>query len=106
MKWTIDAKEGIVVAGGQGVGNAWTQLYYPNGLFVDALSTLYVADSWNHRVMRWTQGAKKGTVIVGENGRGEGANQFDIPIGLSFDRYFNLYVTDYNNNRVKRFSIE
>ncbi|CAF4789074.1 unnamed protein product, partial [Rotaria socialis] len=42
-------------AGGQGLGNDRTQLYCPNGLFVDALGTLYVADSWNHRVMRWTQ---------------------------------------------------
>ncbi|CAF4553155.1 unnamed protein product, partial [Rotaria magnacalcarata] len=79
MKWDKGAKEGIVVAGGQGAGSAWTQLYHPKGLFVDTLGTLYVADQENHRVMRWTQGAKEGTVIVGENGRGAGANQFNYP---------------------------
>ncbi|CAF5228997.1 unnamed protein product, partial [Rotaria magnacalcarata] len=78
----------------------------PNGLFVDTLGTLYVADSWNHRVMRWTQGAKQGTVVVGGNGEGAGANQFSNPFGLSFDRHGNLYVADYNNHRVQRFSIE
>ncbi|CAF4496617.1 unnamed protein product, partial [Rotaria magnacalcarata] len=65
MKWNEGAKEGIVVAGGQGAGSALTQLPYPYGIFVDTLGTLYVADSWNHRVMRWTQGAKQGTVVVG-----------------------------------------
>ncbi|CAF5226652.1 unnamed protein product, partial [Rotaria magnacalcarata] len=101
------AKEGIVVAGGQGEGDALTQLYYPLRLFVDTLGTLYVADSLNHRVMRWTQGDnKQGTVIAGGNGAGAGANQFNSPVGLSFDRHGNLYVTDYNNHRVQRFSIE
>ncbi|CAF2045326.1 unnamed protein product, partial [Rotaria magnacalcarata] len=100
------AIEGIVVAGGLRQGNALTQLYFPNGLFVDTLGTLYVADSWNHRVMRWTQGAKQGTVVVGGNGEGAGANQFSNPFGLSFDRHGNLYVADYNNHRVQRFSIE
>ncbi|CAF4956070.1 unnamed protein product [Rotaria socialis] len=107
MKWNKGAKEGIVVAGGQGKGNALTQLHWPNGIFVDTLGTLYVADRGNHRVMRWTQGDKKqGTVIVGGNGYGAGANQFNFPVGLSFDRYGNLYVADVNNDRVQRFSIE
>ncbi|CAF4717960.1 unnamed protein product, partial [Rotaria socialis] len=88
MKWVEGAKEGIVVAGGQGKGNALTQLHWPNGIFVDTLGTLYVADSNNNRVMRWTQGDKtQGAVIVGGNGQGEGANQFNYPIGLSFDRH-------------------
>ncbi|CAF4842461.1 unnamed protein product, partial [Rotaria socialis] len=100
-------KEGIVVAGGQRAGNALTQLYYPRGIFVDTLGTLYVADTGNHRVMRWTQGDKKqGTVVVGGNGEGEGANQFNVPVGLSFDRHGNLYVADVSNHRVQRFSIE
>ncbi|CAF1308046.1 unnamed protein product [Rotaria magnacalcarata] len=63
------AKEGIVVAGGQGEGSALAQLKYPEGLFVDTLGTLYVADTGNNRVMRWIQGDKKqGAVIVGGNG--------------------------------------
>ncbi|CAM2726077.1 unnamed protein product [Rotaria socialis] len=106
MKWVEGAKVGILVAGGQGAGSALTQLYYPQGLFVDKLGTLYVADSVNHRVIRWTKGVKQGTVIAGENGAGAGANQFNYPCGLSFDRHGNLYVADLNNHRVQRFSIE
>ncbi|CAF4230242.1 unnamed protein product, partial [Rotaria magnacalcarata] len=79
MKWNKGAKEGIVVAGGQGAGSALTQLYALYGLFVDTLGTVYVADQGNHRVMRWTQGAKQGTIIAGGNGLGAGANQFNYP---------------------------
>ncbi|CAF2134423.1 unnamed protein product [Rotaria magnacalcarata] len=106
MKWNKGAKEGIVVAGGQGQGNALTQLSCPLELSVDTLGRLYVVDQGNHRVMRWAQGATQGTVIAGGNGAGAGANEFNYPTGLSFDRHGNLYVADRNNARVQRFSIE
>ncbi|CAF5143094.1 unnamed protein product [Rotaria sp. Silwood1] len=105
MKWNKGAKEGIVVAGGQGEGKALTQLYHPNGLFVDMLGTIYVAD-WGNGVMRWPKGAKQGTVIVGGNREGAEANQFNGLSGLSFDRQGNLYVVDHLNNRVQFFSIQ
>ncbi|CAF1382839.1 unnamed protein product [Rotaria magnacalcarata] len=106
MKWNKDATAGIVVAGGQGVGCALTQLNGPLGLFVDTLGTVYVADEFNHRVMRWTRGATQGTVVVGGNGPGAGVNQLNDPAGLSFDRHGNLYVAEYGNQRAQRFSIE
>ncbi|CAF2117407.1 unnamed protein product [Rotaria magnacalcarata] len=106
MQWNKGAKEGIVISGDQEKGNDLTQLPHPQGLFVDTLGTLYVADTWNHLIMRWTQGEKQGTVIVGGNGRGKGLNQLYNPVGLSFDRYGNLFVADTYNNRVQRFSLE
>jgi sugar lactone lactonase YvrE len=106
MKWNKDAEEGIVVAGHQGQGDALTQLDHPQGLFVDTLGTLYVADSWNTRIMRWTEGAEEGTVITGIDGKGQGAHQFDVPMDLSFDQNGNLYVADIWNHRVQRFSLE
>ena len=48
MKWNKGVNRGIVVAGGQ--GSALTQLFHPQGLFVDTSDTIYVADSWNDRV--------------------------------------------------------
>ncbi|CAF4964788.1 unnamed protein product [Rotaria sp. Silwood1] len=105
MKWSKDAREGIVVAGGHGQGNALTQLDLPNGLSVDTSGTLYVADSGNKRVMRWAPGAQEGTVVVGGNGEGAGANQFLHPIGLSIDRHGNLFVGDDGNHRVQRFTL-
>ncbi|CAF1081928.1 unnamed protein product [Didymodactylos carnosus] len=106
MKWVKGAKEGIVVAGGQGKGDALTQLSFPRGVFVDLLGTVYVADYGNHQVVRWCNGETQGKVIVGGNGRGDKANQFYHLEGLFFDRHGNLYVADWGNNRVQRFSIE
>ncbi|CAF4739192.1 unnamed protein product, partial [Rotaria sp. Silwood2] len=79
MKWVEGAKQGIVVAGGQGQGNGLTQLYYPYGVVVDQLGTVYIADARNDRIMRWPKGATQGSVIVGGNGRGEQLNQLNWP---------------------------
>jgi DNA-binding beta-propeller fold protein YncE len=106
MKWMEGAKQGIVVAGGQGQGNGLTQLSYPSGVVVDQLGTVYVAEEGNHRIMRWVKGATEGSVIVGGNGRGGQSNRFRSPIGLSFDRNGNLYVVDYGNHRVQKFNID
>ncbi|CAF5155862.1 unnamed protein product [Rotaria sp. Silwood1] len=105
MRWEEGAKQGIVVASGQGQGNSLTQLNYPNGVVVDQLGTVYLADSWNHRIMRWPKGATQGSVIIGGNGYGAQSNQLAHPKGLSFDRHDNLYVVDFNNHRVQKFNI-
>ncbi|CAF5109978.1 unnamed protein product, partial [Rotaria sp. Silwood1] len=128
MKWVEGAKQGIVVAGGQGEGNGLTQLSYPNGVVVDQLGTVYVADGWNHRIMRWPNGAKQGSVIVGGNvipllgssidihpnarwqqngitvaggnGEGNGINQLSYPYGLYVDEDQTIYVADQDNHRI------
>ena len=100
------AKEGTVVAGGQGQGNSLTQLYYPNGVIVDHFGHVSVADSGNHRTMRWSKGFKEGQIIVGGNGQGKQPNQFWYPECLSFDRQSNLYIVDMNNHRVQKFEID
>ncbi|CAF4535739.1 unnamed protein product, partial [Rotaria sp. Silwood2] len=106
MKWVEGAKQGIVVAGGQGQGNGLTQLYYPQGVVVDQLGTVYVADYGNDRIMRWPKGATQGSVIVGGNGRGGQSNQLNLPIGLSFDRHGNLYAVDWGHHRIQIFNID
>ncbi|CAF5194594.1 unnamed protein product, partial [Rotaria sp. Silwood1] len=63
MKWEEGAKQGIVVAGGQGCGSDLTQLNGPLGIVVDQLGTVYVVDRSNHRIMRWPKGSTQGTVI-------------------------------------------
>jgi sugar lactone lactonase YvrE len=106
MKWMKGEKEGIVVAGGQGQGNSLTQLSDPQGLTVDDLGNVYVADSGNHRIVCWQPGSKEGNIIVGGNGCGEQPNQLNNIAGLSFDREGNLYVVDYNNYRVQKFNVD
>ncbi len=106
MKWVEGAKQGIVVAGGQGKGNGLTQLSNPLGVVVDQLGTVYVAEVGNARIMRWVKGATQGSVIVGGNGVGGQSNQLNWPEGLSFDRHGNLYVVDQGNHRVQKFNID
>jgi len=104
MKWMEGAKQGIVVAGGQGAGNGLTQLSFPQGVIVDQLGSVYVADYGNDRITRWSKGATQGSVIVGGNGEGSQSNQLNSPVGLSFDRHGNLYVADNGNHRVQNFN--
>jgi sugar lactone lactonase YvrE len=100
------AKQGIVVAGGQGEGNSLRQLSFPQTVIVDQLGQLYVADSFNHRVMRWRSEAREGSIVVGGNEEGQELKQFKYIGGLSFDREGNLYVVDYGNDRVQKFLID
>jgi len=106
MKWLKGAKEGIVVAGGQGYGNSFKQLSDPQGLVVNENGDVFVADYYNDRVMCWPTGSKEGRVVVGGNGEGEGSNQLRCPRGLVFDRANNLYVVDSDNHRIQRFNVD
>ncbi|CAF5036189.1 unnamed protein product, partial [Rotaria magnacalcarata] len=76
------AKQGIVVAGGQGEGNSLAQLSNPYGIFVDQSDSIYVVDCSNARIMCWHQGATQGSVIAGGNGHGNRSNQLSCPVGL------------------------
>jgi DNA-binding beta-propeller fold protein YncE len=78
----------------------------PQGIIVDQLGNIYVADWGNHRVMRWLKGANQGTIVVGGNGYGVDSNQFSDPVDLSFDQHNNLYVVDRSNHRVQKFNVD
>ncbi len=99
-------KRRVVVAGGQGRGSGLNQLSAPQGVLVDEIGNVYVADYSNHRVTRWCKGAKEGNLVVGGKGAGDEPNQLNEPQGLSFDRQGNLYVVDQHNHRVQKFNID
>ena len=105
MKWTKGATEGIIVAGGNGQGEAMTHLCYPRGVWVDGYGHVYVVDDGNHRMMRWEKDSKQGMVIVGGKERGAQANQLACAAGSVFDHRSDLYVADCNNHRIQRFSL-
>ncbi|CAF3565270.1 unnamed protein product [Rotaria sp. Silwood1] len=105
MKWKEDAKQGIVVAGGQDQGTGLGQLSYPYGVVVDQSGTVYVIDQENDRIMHWSEVAAQESVVIGGNGKGSELNQFNCPWDLSFDRHGNLYVVDKYNYRVQKFNI-
>lgn len=101
------ARNGQVVAGGNGKRNISNQLNLPTSVLFDKDTDSFIISDWaNHRILRWPQGAQQGAVITGGNNKGSEANQLNDPIGLCFDLQGNLYVSDRFNHRVQRFSIE
>ncbi|CAF0758731.1 unnamed protein product [Rotaria sp. Silwood1] len=93
---------GTILAGGNGFGSQPNQLYYPAGLFVTPIETIYVADSFNDRVQMWISGASVGITVAGGNGRGSAANQLNSPMHVIYMASTgNLIVTDSGNGRIQ-----
>jgi sugar lactone lactonase YvrE len=79
-------------------GAASGQFDTPKGLVYDAVGTLYVVDSGNHRLVTVAGGAVQG--ITGTNGTALG--QFNGAINMSIGAR-GVYVADTGNNRVQAF---
>jgi len=98
------ATSGITVAGGNGIGSSASQLYYPNGVYLDAGGNVYVSDYYNNRVQKWAPGATSGITVAGGHGQGSAANQLNYPQGVFVDAAGNIYVVDMINNRVQKWA--
>ncbi|CAF1279734.1 unnamed protein product [Adineta steineri] len=95
--------KGIVVAGGYGQGNKLNQLNRPSFIFVDEDQSVYVSDTYNHRVMKWRTDVEEGIVVAGSNGHGlRSLNQLSYPRGVVVDHLDQIYVADWKNHRVMR----
>jgi sugar lactone lactonase YvrE len=100
-KWMQGASSGIVVAGGNGVGNATNQLDWPAGMVIDSsTSTIWIADQNNHRIVKWSSPT---TSMVFCGSYGSNSSQFNAPEGLFVDTSNSntLYVADTNNHRIQ-----
>jgi hypothetical protein len=69
LKYAPHSSVAIVVAGGNGYGNALNQLARPASVVLDNEENMYIADENNHRVVKWAPGATSGVVVAG-NGSG------------------------------------
>ncbi|UJR11025.1 hypothetical protein I4U23_015209 [Adineta vaga] len=107
LKWVLNTPEGILVAGGNGYGNDTNQLKSPRSLLIDdEMNILYIADTYNDRIVRVAMDDGTVTIIAGGNGQGNAAHQLSHPNGLAFDNQGNLYVSDYENHRIQLFTLE
>ena len=88
----------------------------PNGIAIDALGNLYVADAGNNRIRKITpagevstfagsgekDGARKGGYADGPGN----VARFNAPSGIAIDKGGNLYVADLDNNRIRKITPE
>lgn len=90
------------VSGGTAPGGTFNE---PWGVAVGRDGSVYVADTWNHRVQKFTS---EGQFIKmwGYFGQGEAPEAFWGPRGLAVDSRNRLYVTDTGNKRVVVFDAD
>ncbi len=100
MEWI---RNGITVAGGNGIGSALNQLSDPWSVCVNDDQTIYVADRSNHRIVEWKSGAVSGQIVAGGNGQGFQDNQLNRPVDVIIDKENDcLIICDYGNKRIVR----
>lgn len=84
-----------------------SRLNRPCGLYVHGISTIYVADSKNHRIVACSPDARDGRLIAGGRGRGEALDQLDTPTNVVVDQRTNrLIICDTGNRRIVSYSFE
>lgn len=105
-RWKLGDKEGTLVAGGNGPGDALHQLNYPTFVCVDRDHSVYVSDFENHRVMKWTVNAREGIIVAGGNGSGSEPNQSSYPGGVIVDQWGTVFVADSGSDRIMRWPID
>ncbi len=90
-------------------GISANSLMVPYDLTLDSGGNLYVADSYNNRVLFYPAGTTTATRVYGQLGSfttntlnkgGISANSLWLPQGVILDSNGNLYIGDFGNNRV------
>jgi len=71
----------------------------PWGIAVAQDGTVFVADTWNHRIQKFTEDGEF-ISMWGEPGLAETETRFWGPRGIAVDQNSNVYITDTGNNRV------
>ena len=88
-----------------GIGSN-AQFNSPQGIVVDSLGNVFVADSGNHRIRSITAAGQVST-LAGQSTSGtiddSGTSaRFNTPTGIAIDSLRNLYVTDKNSHRIRK----
>lgn len=109
----ISTLAGNGTSGSSGDGSLATlaRLNSPQGVAADALGSIYIADTNNHRIRQVTAGlvitTVAGTGSPGYSGDGGGAAAaaLNSPSGLALDSGANIYIADRDNRRVRRLKL-
>jgi DNA-binding beta-propeller fold protein YncE len=86
------------------------QFSMPNGIAVDGMGTLYIADGGeNHRIRKIVQAEEVSTLAGSEKGFADGRGRsarFNWPANITIDATGNLYVVDKGNFRIRKITPE
>ncbi|CAF1037475.1 unnamed protein product [Rotaria sordida] len=93
---------GTTVAGGNKAGSELNQLQYPFGIVLDDDSNLYIADSFNHRIIKWHYGSSVGKIVAGGNDLGNRSDQFRYPNSLTIAKNGTMFICDNGNHRLQK----
>ncbi|KAF4662720.1 hypothetical protein FOL47_006072 [Perkinsus chesapeaki] len=85
-----------LVAGGSGVGRRPDQLFFPMGLHVDERENLFVADTYNHRVVMYGRAPNSKPLVLLADG-------IRFPMDVTLSSHGELYVADAHNHRVLQY---
>jgi sugar lactone lactonase YvrE len=102
---TTIAGNGIKGFSGDGGPAASAQLFYPSGIAVDSAGTLYIADTWNHRIRRISSSGIIMTLVgsgpidqgmggFGGDGGPAAAALLNTPYAAAVDSAGNLFIAD------------
>jgi uncharacterized protein (TIGR03437 family) len=106
------AGSGIGGFNGDGGPATGAELYYPNGIAVDAAGNLFIGDFENNRVRKVTPAGIISTVAGngthGFSGDGGPATSAELytPSGVAVDAAGNLFIADTNNCRIRKVTPE
>ena len=107
---TTVAGDGTAGFGGDGDLAVLAQLNYPSGVEVDVAGTLFIADTYNHRIRKVTPDGVITTVTgtgepdYGGDGGPAAAAKLYGPVNTAMDPAGNLYIADTSNHRVRMVS--
>src|SRR5213593_3819839 len=88
---------------GAPLASANGELNSPDGVAIDRIGNVYVADSANHRIQKFDA---NGAFLTAWGSLGSGDGQFggpDGPSGVATDGSGNVYVSDTDNSRIQKF---
>lgn len=97
---------GSGVSGSTNATGIGASFNYPNGLCMDALGNMYVADYFNNTIRKITPlgvvTTFAGSGVAGSTDAVGLAASFDGPSGICIDGSGNLYVSDFVNNKIRK----
>ncbi|CAF1463859.1 unnamed protein product [Adineta steineri] len=100
-KWDKLKQNAITVAGGNGQEQKLNQLNQPVAIFIDETKNIFIADSYNHRIVEWRCDAKEGQTTAGGNGKGNRIHQLNLPTDVIVDQLsHSIIIADHGNRRV------